>query len=163
MPSEREISIYSSRIYKAMMQLLVREANDDAEKTWLIAHSDNEQVRHAVSKLSVLALHTIDVIGKSEPIKGVDIADRLKVTKGAISKVTRRLLSERLIIREKKPENLKEIYFLLTETGRQLFSIHREMHQRLDAEGREVFKAYTADDMEIICDFLEKLSQITLD
>lgn len=48
----------------------------------------------------VLGLHTLDAISQNEGMKGIDIVYELNVTKGAISKVTKKLLAQGLIEKE---------------------------------------------------------------
>jgi DNA-binding MarR family transcriptional regulator len=111
--------------------------------------------------MSVLALHTLDIIWVYGPIKGVDIAKKLGVTKGAVSKVALKLLTDNFIQKEKRLDNKKEIYFSATTDGLTLAKAHHQMHQELARKGMELMQNYSNADLDLIAGFLEKMSLLT--
>ncbi|MCO7127222.1 MarR family transcriptional regulator [Sporolactobacillus shoreicorticis] len=158
--SDHEAQNYKNRIGKAMLRLLAYESNDDSEKRWLINRIGNERISKHLHRISPLALHTLDAIWKKGPINGVAIADELDVTKGAISKVTARLLDYGFIRKEKHPGNKKEIYFSATQDGGLVADCHQAMHQKMDQQSIALMSAYTAKDLDLIAGFLEKLADL---
>ncbi len=76
-------------------------------------------------------MHTIDYIGKNERPNVTRIAKHLEMTRGAISKIVKRLIKNNHIESYKIKSNKKEIYFKLTAEGRQIFSEHREIHDKV--------------------------------
>ncbi len=79
-------------------------------------------------------LHTVVEIGKSPGINVTELADRLSVTKGAISQVSRKLEKKALITRNKDFNNDKEIRLYLTTKGTILFEAHNDMIKQMSAE-----------------------------
>ncbi|SHI41067.1 MarR family transcriptional regulator [Lutispora thermophila] len=148
------------RIQKSLIQILVRESDDDAEKKWLIEHTSNPEIKQIAPHLSILGLHVLEVIFEKEGIKGIDIAGELKVTKGAVSKVTRKLLDHGLIRKVRRPTNLKEIYYYVTSLGAELADLHRQMHKEKDRIVFELLQDYDKKCQEQIIDFMEKLAQL---
>lgn len=153
-----------SRIHESMKQsflhIFLSESDDDAEKKWLLARTSNERIRKEVTQLSVLSLHVLDIINGNKGIKGVDIARELKVTKGAVSKVTRKLTDLGFVEKSQLPTNLKEIYFSVTPLGAELAKLHEDLHRELDRKTFELLKSYDIGSLETIADFLGKLARL---
>lgn len=158
--SERDAQYFKNRIGAAMLRFLAYESDDDSEKKWLINRIDNERISKNLHRISILALHTLDIIWKKGPLNGVAIAEELNVTKGAISKVTAKLLDYGFIRKEKRPDNKKEIYFSTTQDGELVAECHQAMHTEMDRQGMALMNVYTADDLNLIADFLEKLASL---
>lgn len=103
----------------------------------------------------------LDVIeAHPEGVKGIDIARMLGITKGTVSKITRKLLEQGLIRKTQRPDNLKEIYFLATPLGAELAGLHRLFHEEQDKKAVELLSGYDAAALEIVADFLEKLAAL---
>lgn len=149
-----------NRIKKSLFHILSSESDDDSEKKWLIDHSSNPKFKQLIPQMSVLSLHTLEVISQNEGIKGVDIANELNVTKGAISKTTRKLLDHGLIRKAQSPTNLKEIYFYETPLGSELSKLHQELHIEMDKKSMELLKIYDIESLKTVAEFLEKLAQL---
>jgi len=101
-------------------------------------------------------VHVIDLIGKEERVNGVFLASKLAMTRGAISKITSRLIKKNLILKYKLAGNKKEVYYKLTDLGWKFFEDHRLAHD--DWEKRELafFKSLAREEKELINSFLEK-------
>ncbi|MGF7049666.1 DNA-binding MarR family transcriptional regulator [Paenibacillus sp. DS2015] len=102
----------------------------------------------------------LDVINRHEGIKGVDIARDMEITKGAVSKITRKLLDQGLIRKTQLPDNLKEIYFSVTPLGAELAELHQVFHQEKDQKSMKLLTSFDAASLEIVADFLEKLASL---
>lgn len=84
-------------------------------------------------------VHTIDFIGHHPTANVTQIANSLYVTRGAVSKMTRRLITKNLIERYQSPENKKEVYFRLTPAGKHVFDTHARLHQQFNQRDAPVF------------------------
>lgn len=157
---DNDIKKIQKRIKEALWSIFASESDDDSDKMWLIEHTSNDDLKQLIPKLSVLSLHTLEIISQNEGIKGKDIAQELVVTKGAISKVTRKLLDYGLIKKKQCPTNLKEIYFYDTPLGAELSKLHLQYHLELDQKSFELFQSYDLTSLEIVADFLEKLARL---
>lgn len=160
--STYELQRIKERIQKSLLQMIISESDDDAEKNWLVEHTANPELKQLAPHLSILSLHALEVISEKEGIKGVDIAKELNVTKGAISKTIRKLLNHGLIKKEQRPTNLKEIYYYVTPLGAELSELHRQLHMEKDKMVLELLKGYDLESLVIIIDFIEKLAQSTI-
>lgn len=148
------------RIHNLLMNIIISESDDESEKNWLIKHTLNPELKKLAPQLSILSLHALEVISANEGIKGIDIAKELNVTKGAVSKATRKLLDHGLIRKEQRPDNQKEIYYYLTPLGEELAELHRQMHLEKDKQALELLKDYDMQSLELITDFLEKMARL---
>ena len=73
-------------------------------------------------------LHTIAAIGDLAEPNVTQIANYMNVTKGAISKITKKLLEQNLIEAYQKDGNKQKIFFRLTKSGQSLYDEHEKQH-----------------------------------
>ncbi|WP_225353112.1 MarR family transcriptional regulator [Secundilactobacillus paracollinoides] len=85
------------------------------DKTTLLEHT---QLDEQLAGYKPAEVHTIEFIGNHPDANVTIIANAMYVTRGAVSKMTRRLMKNALIERYQKPDNKKEIYFRLTAKAR---------------------------------------------
>ncbi|MFX0549766.1 MarR family transcriptional regulator [Hathewaya histolytica] len=109
-------------------------------------------------KYGVSEIHCIDFIGKMEHPNVTKIAQSMNMTRGAISKLCKKLLNNKLIDKYKKPENDKEIYFKLTELGERLYKHHEIKHRQWEERNNKFFKNIDEEDQEVVASFLKKFN-----
>lgn len=73
-------------------------------------------------------IHTIAAIGDLEDPNVTQIANSMNVTRGAISKITKKLLEQNLIESYQRDGNKQKIFFRLTESGQFLYDEHAKRH-----------------------------------
>ena len=73
-------------------------------------------------------IHTIAAIGDLENPNVTQIANSMNVTRGAISKITKKLLEQNLIESYQRDGNKQKIFFRLTESGQFLYDEHAKRH-----------------------------------
>lgn len=73
-------------------------------------------------------IHTITAIGDLEESNVTNIANHMNVTRGAISKITKKLLAQNLIEAYQQDGNKQKIFFRLTESGQYLYDEHEKRH-----------------------------------
>ena len=126
------------------------ESEDREEWRWLETHSPNPQVVALLRDSTIMALRVVDAIGRLEPVNGITISAQFRIPKGTVSKVTRRLIAQRLVSTEALPNNRKEILFRLTPLGRELFEIHRAFDEQMERGFRQFLQRYDADDLRLL-------------
>ncbi len=104
-------------------------------------------------------VHCIESIGKSGSANVTQLAESLYMTRGAISKLTKKLLEKGLIESYQKLDNKKEIYFRLTESGKEIFTIHEELHNEFRERDKVVFEQLTETQFDSMLGFLETYSR----
>jgi len=109
-------------------------------------------------KYGVSEIHCIDFIGKIENPNVTKISESMNMTRGAISKICKRLLNSKLIDKYKKPDNDKEIYFKLTELGEKLYKHHEIKHKQWEERNNKFFKNIDKKEQEVVASFLKKFN-----
>jgi DNA-binding MarR family transcriptional regulator len=101
-------------------------------------------------------VHCIECIGKNADSNVTMLAETFYMTRGAISKITQKLIRKGIIESYQKPDNKKEIYFKLTEQGNVIYKIHEELHQEFGERDKAVFEQVTEEQFGSILSFVEK-------
>lgn len=104
-------------------------------------------------------VHTIEFIGKHQDVNVTKIADAMFVTRGAVSKLTKRLMARELIERYQKPDNKKEIYFRLTPQGRGVFLTHEQLDKEFQQRDQPVFDQTDPVQLQTVLAFLDRYNQ----
>ncbi|GKU84021.1 MarR family transcriptional regulator [Niallia sp. NCCP-28] len=104
-------------------------------------------------------VHCIEFIGKNVDPNVTKLAESLYMTRGAISKLTKKLIEKGLIESYQKPDNKKEIYFKLTEQGKVINKVHEELHQEFRERDKVVFDQIPQEQFDSMLSFVEKYSR----
>ncbi|WP_077601465.1 MarR family transcriptional regulator [Oceanobacillus sojae] len=103
-------------------------------------------------------VHCIESIEKNVDSNVRELAKSLYMTRGAISKLTKKLMTKKLIESYQKPDNKKEIYFKLTPQGKEIFRIHEDLHKEFRERDKVIFEQITDEQFEGVLHFVEKYS-----
>ena len=104
-------------------------------------------------------VHCIEYIGRNVDSNVTKLAESYYVTRGAISKITKKLIKKGLIECYQKQDNKKEIYFRLTEQGKVINKVHEELHKEFQERDKAVFEQVTEEQFDIMLSFVEKYSK----
>lgn len=111
-----------------------------------------------VSEHNIVEVHCIDMIEKIQDPNVTKLAKAFYMTRGAISKITKRLIREGAIETYQKPDNKKEIYYKLTDLGRMIYLEHEKLHRARIERDSTVFSRLTDEEKDILINILEKVS-----
>lgn len=141
----------SAEALRLLGQVTARFDSDEHEEwRWIAQHSPDPQIVELLRDSTITALRVVDAIGRLEPVNGATIATQFHIPKGTVSKVTRRLIAQRLATSEPRPGNQKEILFRLTPLGRRLFSFHRRFDEQMERGFSQFLQRYGADDLRVL-------------
>ena len=101
-------------------------------------------------------VHCIEYIGRNDDSNVTKLAESFYMTRGAISKITQKLINKGIIESYQKPENKKEIYFRLTEQGKVVNKVHDELHKEFQERDKAVFEQITEEQIDSMLSFMEK-------
>lgn len=104
-------------------------------------------------------VHYIECIGKNIDSNVTKLAESLYMTRGAISKMTRKLIKKGVIESYQKPGNKKEIYFRLTDQGQKVYEIHEKLHKEFQERDKVVFEQVTEAQFDSMLKFIENYSK----
>ena len=120
--------------------------------------SENKNIKYPYNKsLMFSEFHVIDCIGKNHLPNATFIAKELDMTKGAISKITSKLLKKDLITADHLENNKREISYALTGQGKEVFEIHEKLHETKREKMIALFNKYNNDEWNTIGNFLDDL------
>ncbi|ANF97144.1 MarR family transcriptional regulator [Paenibacillus bovis] len=117
------------------------------------------KMEHSLEGYKPSEVHCIDYIGKHAECNVTRLAESLYMTRGAISKITKKLIDRQLIQSYQKQDNKKEIYFRLTDQGESVFAIHDRLHREFQQRDQIVFDQITDEQFDSMLRFIEKYSQ----
>lgn len=109
------------------------------------------------SALKGYKLNEIELLEKIELLTHPNVtklANATYMTRGAISKLTKKLMEKELITSYQLPENKKEIYFRLTTQGEHINQTHQMLHQRFANRDKEVFTNMTDEEFDTVFRFI---------
>jgi DNA-binding MarR family transcriptional regulator len=104
-------------------------------------------------------IHCIEYIGRNVDSNVTKLAESFYVTRGAISKITKKLIKKGVIESYQKPDNKKEIYFRLTEQGKAISKVHEKWHKEFQERDKAVFEQVTEEQFDSMLSFIEKYSR----
>ncbi|WP_432352512.1 MarR family transcriptional regulator [Sporosarcina sp. A2] len=104
-------------------------------------------------------VHCIESIEKNVDANVTKLAKCLYMTRGAISKLTKKLIDKGLIETYQKPDNKKEVYFRLSYQGKVIYNTHEELHKEFQERDNVIFEQVTEEQFSSILNFIEKYSQ----
>ena len=104
-------------------------------------------------------VHCIEYIENNADSNVTQLAEAFYVTRGAISRMTKKLINKGLIESYQKSVNKKEIYFKLTEQGKIIYNVHEDLHQEFRERDKDVFNQITEEQFDSMLTFVEKYSR----
>lgn len=120
---------------------------------------NKNKMEHRLKGYKPSEVHCIESIGKNTEPNVTKLAQSLYMTRGAISKLTKKLMEKGLIDSYQKPDNKKEIYFKLTEQGKVIYNIHEELHKEFQERDQAVFEQITEEQFDGMLRFIEAYSR----
>lgn len=76
-------------------------------------------------------IKALEMIGDFPLINLTQLANKLSISKSAVSKCSSKLLEKKLITKEKSETNIREVVFLLTNSGEKIYHQLPEKHREL--------------------------------
>ena len=120
---------------------------------------NNFKMKDSLKGFKSSEVHCIEYIGSNADPNVTKLADSFYMTRGAICKITKRLIKKGIIESYQKPDNKKEIYFRLTKQGKRINQVHEEMHKEFQERDEAVFEQVTDKQFDIMLSFVDKYSK----
>ncbi len=134
---------------------IIRSLTRIQERSSIFEHHQEE----IFAGINLAEAHCIDKIGSMDYANVTKVAAEMGMTRGAISKISKKLLNKKLIDSYQKPENNKEIYFCLTEQGQKIYNEHKKCHNQANEEKLALLSTYSEDEQSIILRFLNDINR----
>lgn len=138
-------------------------AHGSKEQQWIQAHLTDDRLGEIALKLSIVAFHTLSTL-EAGAQTGIEIADKINVTRGGVTRAAKKLLQYHLISAEKHSDDKKKIYYSLTADGRVVAGIHDQMHELIKKRlVNELTAKYSPDQLQVVAAFLNDLYRLEQD
>lgn len=106
---------------------------------------------------NITSVHVIDCIGDYEPINHIGITKKMNLSKASITNISSKLLEMGFIAKSQMNKNRKEIYFSLTDKGREVYHLHKKMHQEKEETFYQFIESYSEVELQTITKFMSDL------
>ncbi|MBB1079198.1 MarR family transcriptional regulator [Limosilactobacillus sp. STM2_1] len=147
------------KIQKIIQLLRAEHSNihGSKEQQWIQEHITDQQLKKIVLNLSIVSFHILSVLENGE-LTGIEIAEKLSVTRGGITRAAKKLLQYQLITAKKHTDNQKKLYYSLTDQGRAVALVHDEMHRTIKKQiVAKLVTKYSDQELQVVADFLTDL------
>ena len=104
-------------------------------------------------------LHIIAAIGDLEQPNVTSLAEYLRMTRGGISKNVKKLIDAGLIVSYQLDGNTKNIYYRLTDYGKDIYEKHSEAHEAWIRRDRNFIEKFPPEQLRMVEDFMKKYIQ----
>ena len=109
-------------------------------------------------EISLAEMHCIHWIGLIDHPNVTKISAQMRMTRGAISKIAKKLMGKEFIESYQEPTNNKEIFYRLTGEGQRLHDEHAIRHEQARQGRIAILQSFTPDEQRAILRFLEALN-----
>ncbi|ODA39457.1 MarR family transcriptional regulator [Desulfosporosinus sp. BG] len=104
-------------------------------------------------------VHCIEYIGRNVDSNVTKLAETFYMTRGALSKIAKKLIKKGLIESYQKQDNKKEVYFRLTPQGEVINKVHEKLHKEFQERDKAVFEQVTEEQFDSMLSFVETYSR----
>ncbi|SFT28093.1 MarR family transcriptional regulator [Paenibacillus sp. BC26] len=148
------------RLFCQLQQLFHRyEAFEKKEKRLVLPFAKQWGIAKATRDLTLSEVHVVEQIGLHASINVTGIADKMGMTKGAISKISVKLLNRGWIEKVAAAGNLKEVYYRLTAEGKKVQLAHNHYHEKAERQFNDFIQNYSEQQLQFIGVLLADLSR----
>lgn len=102
-------------------------------------------------------IHMIQTIQQSEGISVTDLAEKLEVTKGAVSQILNRLEKKGMIIKSADPKNLSRLSVTLSSKGKTAYDNHFMIHEQFNSCVEAALNGADENEKRIVMSFLQRM------
>lgn len=116
------------------------------------------QMQKELKGYTATEVHCVQAIQEIDNPNVQKLSRELYMTRGAISKLMKKLLAKELIESYQREDNKKEIYYKLTSKGYEVFTIHERLHAQFQERDRQVFDNIKDEQYDAMLSFIEQYS-----
>ncbi|GIO88454.1 putative HTH-type transcriptional regulator YvnA [Paenibacillus faecis] len=149
-----------SQALEAVQQFIMRREKRMQRRSTAVGKLASELTPTGV-KWTLTQLHILSMVQKQpEALNNTLLAERLHLSKPAVTKAVRPLVEQQLLLPSRHAANQKEVYYRLSEQGDALAEAHDRIHERMKEEYIKLFKAFSNEELDVIIRFLTAWSNL---
>lgn len=99
-------------------------------------------------ELYMVEVHTLDLIGSHTKITTSEIALITDRTKSAVSQMVDKLVKKELVVKNRNPNNYRELLIELTPKGKVIYEYHRKLDQTQYRKHLKNLSEFTVEDFQ---------------
>ena len=151
---KKKIETIACEIETLIVQFEEKKYYHNEEKiSELLKENKISDIKH----ISITECHVISCIASIKEANGIKIAEKLRMTRGGISKIANRLIEKKLITTYKDEINQKKVFYKLTKLGEEVDRIHNQLHKENHDSLCAIASNYTSEEQDIILKFIKDL------
>jgi DNA-binding MarR family transcriptional regulator len=154
-PIEKQLLLQEMMRQIVNVQQKFQSEGEDEERRWMIARTSDDQIADFLKESTIIMLHVIDAVGDLQPVNGITISKRFGIPRGSVSKITRRLAEQHILQAESLEGNKKEVLFHLTPMGREIYVLHKKLHEHMQLNIKRFLGRYDAEQMRFLISCLQ--------
>ncbi len=104
-------------------------------------------------------IHLIDAIEPGEGIMASNLARKMGITNGAVTQMADKLVKKRLLVKQKRPGNRKEVYLTLTAEGETAYHSHLRFHEELNSKLTAYLDSLKPEEMAVLTNFVKIIDE----
>ena len=139
-------------MYEKLLDLLIQFL--ETEK--LFEKNHKSQTGALFEEFSISEMHCVDFVFKTELPNVTKLSEKMNITKGGVSKIIKKLIEKNAIESFSVDTNKKEIYYKLTNKGKEVFKLHKNIHEKWCEINLEFFKNCSKEEIKYTILYLEK-------
>jgi len=117
-------------------------------------------IQHGDLRFFPSEIHLMNVIASGQDLSALDMANRLGVTKGAVSQTLSRLEKKGIIFKNKDPRYKNRLRVHLTQTGNEVYTIHQKTQAGFQNQYGKYLSSISEKDRDVIRKFLTRLEKL---
>lgn len=123
---------------------------------------DKEIKYYGIDKpLTYAEIHMMEKIKENNDSHISGIANKMGITRGAVSQMVKKLEKKELVKKEEDPNNLSRLILRLTATGEKACNEHERYHNTFNERIENILEDFSEEDRNKIHDFLKDLLEVT--
>ncbi|AJO59876.1 MarR family transcriptional regulator [Bacillus subtilis] len=145
----------NNSIHDELFQAIQQFALKRDKRVWQkVQIPSSQHLDHLKKDWTLTQLHIVSCLHTSKNVNNSFLASRLHISKAAVSKAIQALLKHNIITVTKKPGNKKEIFYTLTESGKELAGLHERLHQKAKEQYKQLFNEFSIDELKTVTAFI---------
>ncbi|MDQ0177206.1 MarR family transcriptional regulator [Bacillus chungangensis] len=146
---------YEQVIHSLQHLITKREA---AHKKRVTDKRFDEEGNVIAQEWTLTQLHIVAVMKAEKMANNRMLAEKLDLTRAAITKATKKLLKQEIMIEKELKDNKKEIYYTLTESGERLALLHEQLHEKAKQKYIDILQEFSDEELAVINRFLKSIA-----